>query len=162
MWVKGTLFHFIVDSSSYKNLISAEVIKKSDLPTTPHPHPYTFGWLFQGRDLCVSQLCHLPYNIKPFKDEVFCDIGPLEVCDVLLGKPYLWKCHVVYESIPRSVIITLGRQLYRIPEVAPPTAISLIYAKQCSKVISQIRKFIFFVIRAHNKHKVIATYVAST
>jgi hypothetical protein len=27
MWVKGTLFHFIVHSGSQKNLISAEVIK---------------------------------------------------------------------------------------------------------------------------------------
>jgi hypothetical protein len=137
MWVKGAPLHFIVDSSSQKNLISAEVIKWLDLPMTPHPQPYTIGWLHQGRDLHVSQQCHLPYNIKPFKDEVLCDISPLEVCDVLLGKPYLWKCHVVYESRPRSVIITLGRQLYRIPEVASPTAISLISAKKCSKVISQ-------------------------
>jgi hypothetical protein len=129
---------------------------------TPHPQPYTIGWLRQGRDLCVSQQCRLPYDIKPFKDEVLCDISPLEVCDVLLGQPYLWKRHVVYESRPRSVIITLGRQLYRIPEVAPPTAISLISAKQCSKVISQTEKFIFFVIHAHSKKKVIATSVAST
>jgi hypothetical protein len=68
----------------------------------------------------------------------------------------------VYESRPRSVIITLGKQLYRIPEVAPPTAISLISAKQCSKVILETRKFIFFVICAHNKHKVTATSMAST
>jgi hypothetical protein len=37
MWVKGTLLHFIVDSGSQKNPISAEVIKQMDLPTTPHP-----------------------------------------------------------------------------------------------------------------------------
>jgi hypothetical protein len=103
---------------------------------TPHLQPYTIGWLCQGRDLCVNQQCRLPYNIKPFKDEVLCDIYPLEVCDVLLGQSYLWKRHVVYESRPHSVIITLGRQLYRIPKVALPTAISLILAKQCSKVIS--------------------------
>jgi hypothetical protein len=96
------------------------------------------------------------------KDEVLCDISPLEVCDVLLGKPYLWKHRVVYESRPHSVIITLGRQLYRIPEVALPTAISLIFAKKCSKVISQTKKFVFFVISAHSKQKVVATSVAST
>jgi hypothetical protein len=32
MWVKGAPLHFIVDSSSQKNLISAEVIKRLDLP----------------------------------------------------------------------------------------------------------------------------------
>jgi hypothetical protein len=66
MWVKGDPLHFIVDSGSHKNLISAEVVKGLDLPTTSHLQPYTIGWLCQGRDLCVSQQCHLPYNIKPF------------------------------------------------------------------------------------------------
>jgi hypothetical protein len=115
MWVKGTPLHFIVDSSNQNNLISAEVIKQLDLLMTPHLQPYTISWLHQGRDLCVSQQCHLPYDIKPFKDEVLCDISPLEVCDVLLGQPYLWKCYVVYDSRPQSVIITLGRKLYMIP-----------------------------------------------
>jgi hypothetical protein len=162
MWVKGAPLHFIVDSGSQKNLISAEVVKWLDLPMTPHPQPNTIGWLCQGRDLCVSQQCHLPYDINPFKDEVMYDISPLEVCDVLLGQPYLWKRHVVYESRPRNVIITLGRQLYMIPEVVPPNAISLISTKKCSKVISQTRKFVFFVIYAHSMKKVVATSVAST
>eukprot|EP00253_Pinus_taeda_P029925 PITA_29925 len=91
MWVKGSPIQFIVDSGSQKNLISAEFVKRLGLPTTAHPQPYTIGWLHQGRDLRVSQQCRLPYNIKPFTDEVFCDIAPLEVCDVLLGQPYLWK-----------------------------------------------------------------------
>jgi hypothetical protein len=162
MWVKGALIHFIVNNGSQKNLILAEVIKQLDLPITPHPQTYTIDWLRQRIDLCVGQQCRLPYDIKPFKDEVLCDIAPLEVCDVLLGQPYLWKCHVVYESRPHSVIITLGRQLYSIPEVTPPTIISLIFVKQCSKVISQTGKFVFFVICAHSKQKVVATSVAST
>jgi hypothetical protein len=57
----------------------------------------------------------------------------------------------VYESIPHSVIINLVRQLYMIPEVASSTSIYLIFAKQCSKVISQAKKFLFFVIHAQNK-----------
>jgi hypothetical protein len=162
MWVKGYPLHFIVDSGSQKNFISAEVIKRLDLPTTLHLQPYTIGWLRQGRDLCVSQQWCFPYDIKPFKDEGLCDISPIEVCDVLLGQPYLWKRHVVYGSRPRSFIITLGRQLYRMPEVVSPTVISLIYDKQCSKVISQTEKFIFFVICSHSKQKVVATSVAST
>jgi hypothetical protein len=48
MWVKGTPLHFIVDSGSQKNLISAEVVKQLRLSTTPHPQPYNIGWLHQG------------------------------------------------------------------------------------------------------------------
>jgi hypothetical protein len=78
MWVKGAPIHFIIDNDSQKNLISVEVVKRLDLPTTPHPHPYTIGWLLQGRDLCVNQQCHLPYGIKPFKDEVCVIFLPLK------------------------------------------------------------------------------------
>jgi hypothetical protein len=141
MWVKSTPLHFIIDRGSQKNLISAEVIKRLALPKTMHPQPYTIGWLCQGSDLRVSQQCQLSYGIKPFKDEVLCDVSPLKVCDVLLEQPYLWKRHDVYESRPHTVIITLNRKFYRIPEAVPPSVISLISAKQCRKVISQMGKF---------------------
>jgi hypothetical protein len=142
MWVKGTPLHFIVDSGSQKNLISAEVVKQLGLSTTPHPQPYNIGWLHQGRDLRVSQQCRLSYNIQPFKDEVLCDVAPLDVCDVLLGQPYMWKGHVVYESRPHSVIVSLGGHLYRIPEVVPTT----VPPKKCCKVVSHTAKFSFFTI----------------
>eukprot|EP00253_Pinus_taeda_P022441 PITA_22441 len=115
MWVKGSLLQFIVDSGSQKNLISAEVVKRLGLPTTAHPQPYTIVWLHQGRDLRVSQQCRLPYNIKPFTDEVL------------------------------------------IPEVAPPTAISLVTTKQCSKLISKTGKFVFLMIHPQGKKKTMAT-----
>jgi hypothetical protein len=105
-------------------------MKQLGFLTTTHPQPYTIRWFHQGWDLCISQQFHLPYNIKPFTDEVLCDIAPLDVSDVLLGQLYLWKRHDVYDSRPRVVIITLGNKLYRIPEIAPPTTISLVTAKQ--------------------------------
>jgi hypothetical protein len=157
MWVKGTPLHFIVDSGSQKNLISAEVVKQLGLSTTPHPQPYSIGWLRQGRDLRVSQQCRLSYGIQPFKDEVLCDVAPLDVCDVLLGQPYMWKHHAIYESRPRSVIITLGGHLYRIPEVVPTTA----PPKHCCKVVSHTRKFIFSTICSKGEQKDTATTTAS-
>jgi hypothetical protein len=95
----------------------------------------------------------MSYDIKPFKDEVLCDVAPLEVCNVLLGQPYLWKRHVLYESRPRSANINLNKKLYRILKAIPPNVISLIFSKQCRKVISQIGKFVFFVICSQNELK---------
>ena len=74
MWVKGTLLHFIIDSGSQKSLISAKVVKCLALAIMPHPQPYTIGWILQGRYLHVNQQCRLSYDIKPFKDEVLCDV----------------------------------------------------------------------------------------
>jgi hypothetical protein len=157
MWVKGTPLHFIVDSGSQKNLISAEVVKQLGLSTTPHPQPYNIGWLRQGRDLHVSQQCRLSYDIQPFKDEVLCDVSPLDVCDVLLGQPYMWKRHAIYESRPRSVIVTLGGHLYRIPEVVP----TIVPPKQCHKVVSHTTKFSFFTICSKGEQKDTATTTTS-
>eukprot|EP00253_Pinus_taeda_P009964 PITA_09964 len=70
LWVRGSPLQFIVDSGSQKNLISAEVVKRLGLLTIAHPQLYTIGWLHQGRDLRVSQQCRLPYNIKPFTDDI--------------------------------------------------------------------------------------------
>jgi len=131
------------------------------LPTTPHPQFYTIRWVHQGRNIHFIQQCLLPYGIKPFKDEAFCDVAPLEVCDIILVQPYLWKPHVVYESRPHSsIIIILNRKLYMIPEVGPPSAISLISAKKCMKVIFQVGNFVFFMIPSESERKVVDTSMA--
>jgi hypothetical protein len=126
MWVKRTPLHFIIHSDSQNNLILVDFIKQLALPTTPHPQPYTIGWICQGSDLHVSQECRLFYDSNPFKDEVLCDVASLKVFNDILGQHYLWKCHVVYESRPHSVITTLNMKLYRITEAVPPSVISLI------------------------------------
>ena len=61
----------------------------------------------------------------------------------------------MYESRPHVVIITLGNKLYRIPKVAPPTSISLVHAKKCSKLISQTEKFFFLMIQPQGKNKTV-------
>jgi hypothetical protein len=103
----------------------------------------------------------MPYGIWSFKDEVLCDISPLDDCSVPLGQPYLWKHHALYDFIPRSVIINLGIKLYKILEVAPPTVVSFTSAKQCRKVISQTGKFVFFTILSQGEQKVTATSMDS-
>jgi hypothetical protein len=153
MWVKITLLHFIIDSGSHKNLISVEVFKRLTLLKMSHLQPYTIEWIRQGSNIRVIQQCCLSYDIKPFKDEVFCYSPPLKFFNVLFGQPYLIKFHVVYESRPHSAIITLNKKLYRIPEAVPPSAISLISTKQCRKVISQKGKFVFFVIHSQKRKR---------
>eukprot|EP00253_Pinus_taeda_P027104 PITA_27104 len=48
-------------------------------------------------------------------------------------------------------------EIFAIPEVALPTAISLITVKQCSKLISKNGKFVFLMICPQRKKKTVAT-----
>ena len=63
----------------------------------------------------------------------------------------------MYESIPHTIIITLGNKLHKIPEVASPITISFISAKKCNKIISQTEKFVLFFIHSQSKGKIVAT-----
>lgn len=148
MWVKCCPLQFIIDNGSQNNLISTNFKKWLDLETMPQLQSHTISWIIQGWDLCFNQQCHLPYNIKPLIDEVLCDASPLDFCDVLLGQPYFWKFHVVYESKPHIVVINLGIKLCRIPYMAPTTSISFISPMKCSKIISLTRIFLFFFIHS--------------
>jgi hypothetical protein len=112
--------------------------------------------------ICVIQQFRLSYGINPFKDDVVCDVAPLEVFDVLLGQPYMWKHHPIYESHPHGVIVTLGGQLYKVPELALTTSTSLISKKQCRKVISQTTNLSLFTIQSDIEQKFNTTTTAST
>jgi hypothetical protein len=69
----------------------------------------------------------------------------------------MWICHDVYESRPHSVIVSLGDNLYRIPEVVP----TIVPPKKCRKVVSHTAKFSFFTIYSKGEQKDIATTIAS-
>jgi hypothetical protein len=80
----------------------------------------------------------------------------------------MWKHHVVYESPPHSVIVTLGRWHYRVPEVVSTSTISLILEKKCQKVICMYidihictyiciyffpkKKYIYFLFQMKSKY----------
>ena len=68
----------------------------------------------------------------------------------------------MYESMPRTIIISLCNSLYKIPEVAPPIATSLVASKKGSKLISQTRKFIFYLVLSQSKGKMVATSTTPT
>jgi hypothetical protein len=69
----------------------------------------------------------------------------------------MWKHHVIYESRPRSVIVTLGGHLYRIPEVFP----TIVPPKKFHKLVSHTAKFSFFTIYSKGEQKDTTTTTAS-
>nr|KYP33187.1 hypothetical protein KK1_045976 [Cajanus cajan] len=77
----------IVDSGSTSNCCSTRLVDKLALTTKPHPKPYKMQWINKERGVLVNQQESIPISIGKYKEEVLCDIVPLEVSHVLLGRP---------------------------------------------------------------------------
>jgi hypothetical protein len=77
----------IVDSGSTDNLISTEMVEKLELETTDHLNPYKVSWLQKGRQVNVTKQCLVDIKIGVYNDRILCDVMPMDVCHLLLGRP---------------------------------------------------------------------------
>jgi hypothetical protein len=79
----------VIDSGSTDNLVSTEMVEKLGLQKVAHPTPYKVSWLQKGHQILVSEQCKVEIQIGSYKDEILCDVMPMDVCHILLGRP--WK-----------------------------------------------------------------------
>uniref|UniRef100_A0A151UHA1 Uncharacterized protein n=1 Tax=Cajanus cajan TaxID=3821 RepID=A0A151UHA1_CAJCA len=82
--VLESTYSLIVDSGSSSNFCSTRLVDKLALTTNPHPKLYKMQWINDERGIVVNQQATLPISIGKYKEEVLCDIVPLEASHVLL------------------------------------------------------------------------------
>ena len=88
----------IVDGGSCFNVASTTLVEKLQLKTEPHPHPFAIQWLNQGKGLQVStRLIALSIG-KSYRDELWCDVIPMDACHILLGRPWLFDRKVMHDG----------------------------------------------------------------
>jgi hypothetical protein len=88
----------IVDSGSTDNLVSIEMVEKLELETTDHPSPYKVSWLQKGHQVSVTKQCLVEFKIGGYNDKVLCDVIPMDVCHLLLGRPWQYDRNVVHDG----------------------------------------------------------------
>jgi len=97
--VKGKVCSLIIDGGSCANVASKTLVEKLKIFVSPRPSPYTIQWLNQGKDLQISSRYLLGFSIgKSYKDEIWCDIVPVDACHVLLGRPWLFDRSVMHDG----------------------------------------------------------------
>jgi hypothetical protein len=78
----------IIDGGSCHNLASKELCSKLNLKYFPHPNPYNIQWLSDSGEMKISYMVRVEFQIGPYKDIVECDVVPMTVCHLLLGRPW--------------------------------------------------------------------------
>jgi hypothetical protein len=95
---KDRVCKLIVDSGSIDNIVSTEMVGKLDLETIAHPSPYKVSWLQKGDHVTVIKQCLVEFKIGGYKDEILCDVIPMYVCHLLLGRPWQYDRNVVHDG----------------------------------------------------------------
>ena len=74
------------------------MIDKLKLKTREHPTPYSVSWLYKGHQLVVKEQCEIELQMGKYKEKILCDVMPMDVCHILLGRPWQFDRVVVHDG----------------------------------------------------------------
>jgi len=63
---------------SCTNVASTRVVEKLALPTIFHTKPYKLQWFSTEGEIMVNKQVLINFAIEKYKDEVLCDVVPME------------------------------------------------------------------------------------
>ena len=110
----------IIDGGSCSNVVSLSMIEKLGLQTMTHPHPYNIQWLNQSKGIQVNSRCLVSFSIgKNYKDELWCDVIPMDACHILLGRPWLYDRRVMHNGYLNTYSFTKDGKKITLAPLAP-------------------------------------------
>jgi hypothetical protein len=83
------------------------MVVKLELETTDHPSPYRVSWLQKGHQVNVTKQCLVDIKIGGYNDKILCDVIPMDVCHLFLGRPLQYDRNVIHDG--RKNTYTLER-----------------------------------------------------
>jgi len=92
----------IIDGGSCHNLASNEMCEKLRLTMIKHPHPYHVQWLCDCGDVKVQHMVRVTFSIHDYTNTIDCDVVPMMVCHLLLGRPWQFDRRVVHDGFENT------------------------------------------------------------
>ena len=83
----------IIDSESYINAMSFNVVSRLGLKLTPHPNPYKASWV-DTSSIAIKEIFVVPLQFLTYKAEIWCDVIPMDVRHIILGRPWFYDLDV--------------------------------------------------------------------
>jgi len=74
------------------------MVDKLGLKKTTHPTPYKVSWLQKGHQVLVHEQCQVEIQIGSYQDHVTCDVIPMDVCHVFLGRPWQYDKGAIHDG----------------------------------------------------------------
>ena len=84
-------------------MASTRVVEKLALPTISHTKPYKLQWLGEVGEIIVNKQVLINFSIGKYKDEVLCDVVPMEATHILLGRPWQFDRKVFHDGFTNKL-----------------------------------------------------------
>jgi hypothetical protein len=127
-WLRTNIFHtrlehggktlnVIIDNGSGKNVISETTVERLHLKTETYPSPYRISWVNEHNSVLVKHRCLVQFSLgREYVDKAWCDIIPMTVCHMLLGRPWLYDRRVSYNGYTNTYSFQFkGKKLVLVP-----------------------------------------------
>jgi hypothetical protein len=77
----------IIDGGSFTNAISSYVVHALSLSTWRLPTPLYMQWMNTSGKLKITHKARVKFSVGTYVNTVDCNVAPLSVCHLLLGRP---------------------------------------------------------------------------
>ncbi|KAF7808269.1 putative mitochondrial protein [Senna tora] len=136
-WKRTSIFHtfvkcgnkvckLVVDGGSSRNVVSTSGVARLGLKTEPHQEPFRVAWV-DKTSLPVTQQCRVPIQLGEYQEDILCDVLPMDVAHVLLGRPWLYNHNVISYGKENTHAFKHGEKTILLqpakPEIEPKTSL---------------------------------------
>jgi len=103
--INDKLCSLIVDGGSCANVASTRVVDKLGLSTISHAKPYKLQWLSEEGEIIVNKQVLIAFSIGKYKDEVLCDVVPMEATHILLDRSWQYDRKTLHDGLTNKISI---------------------------------------------------------
>ena len=139
----------IIDSGSCINAVSSTLVSRLGLKLVPHPNPYKVSWV-DTTSIPIKERCLVSIQFLTYKDDIWCDVLPMDVGHIILGRPWLYDLDVTLHGRSNSCSFVFeGKKIKLTPlqpkpievnkkrEVMAPKGLNIISHKAFERVANQ-------------------------
>ena len=94
-------YKVIIGSGSCINAVSSSIVSRLGLKLTPYPNPYKVSWV-DTSFIAIKERCVVPLQFLTYKAEIWCDIIPMDVGHIILGRPWIYDLDVTLHGQSNS------------------------------------------------------------
>ncbi|KAK1579643.1 hypothetical protein QYE76_016621 [Lolium multiflorum] len=122
--IGGKSIKVIIDGGSCHNLASTELCEKLNLTLRKHPHPYHVQWLSDKGNVKIQHTVTVNFKIGPYEDTVECDVVPMTVCHMLLGRPWQFDKKAIHDGYSNAYTFKVKDKKFELRPMTPSQIIA--------------------------------------